>query len=550
MKNKNYVIIFMIIMLYSMLSVYAQPVPVWVNTYNGSNNGNDRAHKTITDISGNIYVLGTTYNAQTKEDVFLSKYSNSGSLLWQRFYAGDTDADDTPVDIGADAQNNIYIAVNNTSPSNHKRAVIRKYSTAGTLLWTVIFAAPHSFITNAQKTAGCLKVIPDGTVFIGGRWFTTQGPTTLYGLLAYKITSGGLVSDSSISITGMDTNSTKNYNDITVDNSGNVFYAGTLGNNMYVKKFDVNFDSVWARSYNGSGNGMDEAEMIYVDNNFYTYTAGYVKTGANGKDFAVVKYDNSGTQVWVKTYDGPAHGDDVPSDMAVSNDGSVYITGTASGGSSGNDIATCRITSAGNLVWSQLYNGSAGGNDFSSSILLDNAGALYVGGTSDEGVNGTDYIVLKYSTLFSNMHWSANYSLSSSDTLTGMIMDNNYNLYVCGHQKRFLNNDRDMGLYKLGSTIGITPVSNNIPEKFELSQNYPNPFNPVTNIKFSIPKAGNVKLAVFDAAGRQLAELVNQQLNAGTYNYDYNASGLASGVYFYKLVSADFSEVKKMILVK
>ncbi len=99
-------------------------------------------------------------------------------------------------------------------------------------------------------------------------------------------------------------------------------------------------------------------------------------------------------------------------------------------------------------------------------------------------------------------------------------------------------------------TIGITPISSEIPQTYTLQQNYPNPFNPVTNIKFSVPKTGIVKLTVYDAAGKEAAELFNGELSAGTYNYDFDASQLASGIYFYKLESNDFSQTKKMVLIK
>jgi hypothetical protein len=97
---------------------------------------------------------------------------------------------------------------------------------------------------------------------------------------------------------------------------------------------------------------------------------------------------------------------------------------------------------------------------------------------------------------------------------------------------------------------GVEPIGNTVPDKFTLNQNYPNPFNPVTNIKFSIPKSGIVKLIVYDAVGKQVAELVNGQYNAGEYKVDFNASGLSSGVYFYKIDSDGFSDIKKMMLVK
>jgi hypothetical protein len=99
------------------------------------------------------------------------------------------------------------------------------------------------------------------------------------------------------------------------------------------------------------------------------------------------------------------------------------------------------------------------------------------------------------------------------------------------------------------STTGIQNT-NEIPSGFSLSQNYPNPFNPVTNIKFSVPQPGAVSLIVFDIAGKEVAKLVNQDMNSGTYSFDFNASHLSSGVYFYRLSAGSFTDVKKMILVK
>ncbi|KXK49021.1 MAG: peptidase S8/S53 subtilisin kexin sedolisin [Chlorobi bacterium OLB5] len=97
---------------------------------------------------------------------------------------------------------------------------------------------------------------------------------------------------------------------------------------------------------------------------------------------------------------------------------------------------------------------------------------------------------------------------------------------------------------------GITPVSNEVPNTFRLEQNYPNPFNPVTNIKFSVAKTGNVSLKIYDISGREVALLVNGEISSGVYNYDFNASHLSSGIYFYVLKTAEFTDTKKMVLVK
>ena len=101
-----------------------------------------------------------------------------------------------------------------------------------------------------------------------------------------------------------------------------------------------------------------------------------------------------------------------------------------------------------------------------------------------------------------------------------------------------------------GNPIGIKIISSEIPKQYSLSQNYPNPFNPATNIRFSIPVSGNVKLTVFDMLGREVETLVNENLSAGTFNADWDASKYSSGVYFYKFETAEFSEIKKMVLVK
>ncbi|MEO8210556.1 MAG: T9SS type A sorting domain-containing protein [bacterium] len=89
-----------------------------------------------------------------------------------------------------------------------------------------------------------------------------------------------------------------------------------------------------------------------------------------------------------------------------------------------------------------------------------------------------------------------------------------------------------------------------LPAEYNLSQNYPNPFNPTTNIKFDIPNTSNVKLAVYDLTGKEVAAIVNQELQPGRYEYKFDGSNLASGMYFYKITAGSFSVVKKMALIK
>lgn len=103
---------------------------------------------------------------------------------------------------------------------------------------------------------------------------------------------------------------------------------------------------------------------------------------------------------------------------------------------------------------------------------------------------------------------------------------------------------------------GINSEKNNIsssadfPKEFSLAQNFPNPFNPVTKISFEIPASGFVNLKIYDITGREISSLVNENLNAGTYNVQFDGAGYASGVYFYKITAGNFSEIRKMFLIK
>jgi hypothetical protein len=119
--------------------------------------------------------------------------------------------------------------------------------------------------------------------------------------------------------------------------------------------------------------------------------------------------------------------------------------------------------------------------------------------------------------------------------------------FAVGNSGKILTNINLTGLQNAGSE---TPIA------YSLSQNYPNPFNPITNVKFSIIKAEQVKLIVYDIQGREVQTLVNERLQPGTYEASFDGSRLGgsstinSGVYFYKLVTGTFTETKKMILIK
>ncbi|HAX49538.1 MAG TPA: choice-of-anchor B family protein [Ignavibacteria bacterium] len=140
---------------------------------------------------------------------------------------------------------------------------------------------------------------------------------------------------------------------------------------------------------------------------------------------------------------------------------------------------------------------------------------------------------------------------------SGLAYQGAWNVFPYYPSGRFIGSDINTGLYVLrfGDPIGISHNGTEVPEGFALEQNFPNPFNPVTKIRFSIPKNNsgvsfNTNLVVFDAAGKKVKTLVEQNLNAGNYTAELDASSLASGIYLYSLEAGSFKETKKMVLIK
>lgn len=122
-------------------------------------------------------------------------------------------------------------------------------------------------------------------------------------------------------------------------------------------------------------------------------------------------------------------------------------------------------------------------------------------------------------------------------------------------ERGYFLNMQTSSLYKLVINYSVLTSTNeniisSVPSSYDLSQNYPNPFNPSTNIKFTLPEQGNVSLKVFDRLGREVADLVSGYRSAGTYEINFDASQLSSGIYFYKLSTDNFVNTKKMTLLK
>lgn len=178
---------------------------------------------------------------------------------------------------------------------------------------------------------------------------------------------------------------------------------------------------------------------------------------------------------------------------------------------------------------------STGGIDIATS-----GGTLGIGTSTGIKISSAEIV---HSAKFSS------FPMTKSFTLTAPATPGPITLYctgACGTNPPNWNNGTS---FTLNVVSGINPIEK-VVTSYSLSQNFPNPFNPTTTISFGIPKAGLVKVTVYDITGKYVAEIVNTELSAGKYNTAWDASSLASGVYFYKIQAGDFTDMKKMTLIK
>jgi photosystem II stability/assembly factor-like uncharacterized protein len=215
---------------------------------------------------------------------------------------------------------------------------------------------------------------------------------------------------------------------------------------------------------------------------------------------------------------------------------SITFFSDQKGWSCGN-LGTIARTTNGGATWGTFA-------PINSSITLND---IYFSKPEEFGNGTTGWIAADSGKIFistnSGVNWTVQSTPVSNNLISVQIIGNLYG-WAVGENGCILRTTNG------GVTIGIHNISNEVPSGYNLSQNYPNPFNPVTNIEFSVPQTANVKLIVYDISGKQVEELVNQKLAAGTYKADFDSKQLASGIYFYRLISEDFSETKRMILVK
>ena len=522
-------------------SILGQVQQEWVQRYNGSGNNIDRAISIATDNLGNILVSGYSVGSGTGSDFATIKYSSSGVELWSQRYNYSTDE---PVALTTDELRNVYVT--GISIGAGYDFVTLKYNSAGLQQWVQRYNGPG----NGSDEVHSIFVDIQGNVYVAGTCLGTNGVGN-YDCVTIKYNSTGDLQW--VAYYDGVANGIDNASSVVVDSVGNVYMAGVSEGNgtnrdFITVKYNPTGIEQWAQRYSGANNGDDGALSVKLDDFANLYVLGFSIISGSGTDYALVKYNALGVQQWVQRY-SYSNAADYPTAMSIDNLNNICVTGESPGSGTGLDFATVKYDTFGTEQWVQRYNGPAG-NDIPTSIVVDNSGNIYVTGTSLGNGTSSDYTTIKYNSS-GVQQWIQRYNGPGNgiDAANSIALDNSGNIYVTG-QSMGIGTNSDFTTIKYSQLVSIVQTSNYIPFNYSIRQNYPNPFNPVTNINFDVREKGLVKLAVFNSIGQEIETLVNQQLSPGSYKVDWNAASHPSGVYYYKLTAGNFSETKKMILIK
>lgn len=520
--------------------LHAQPTVQWNKSLGGTNDDIAYAVARTDDygyvVAGKVASIDGDVHAVTGGgSSWIAKLNPDGDTVWTRSIGGDGAKAVVQTSDGG------YVVAGNAISSSIDMWVAKLNSDGGTV-WT------NSFGGGNEDGARSIIQTTDHGYIVAGYTLSNAGDGAgnhgLSDFLVIKLNSdgdrvwsrtlGGNYTDDAWSVTGTEDGGCVVAGE-TYSNDGDVqgnHDATHQYPDFWIVKLKSDGSADWTKTLGGSG--YDQAlSIVHASDGGYvvvgqTYsTDGDVHGNHGDADFWVTKLSSSGDTEWMRTLGGS--GSDVASSIIQTTDGSYVVAGftyslttqtdtsyVANGDVLGNhgqsDYWIVKLNSNGGTVWTKTLGGTL--SDLAFSIVQ----------TNDSPNLG--YVV-------------AGYASSNDGDVAGSGFHGIDDFWVVK-----LEGDKSPG------PLLVSDDRNRLPANYRLSQNYPNPFNPSTSIHYEVPRATHVTLKIFDVLGRQAGTLVNQDRQAGSYNVEWDAGTIPSGVYFYRLSADNVAQTKKMVLMK
>lgn len=401
----------------------ANGVQQWAERYAGPGQYYDWPHRLAVDRWHNVIVSGTSTGASY--DYVTIKYDSAGAQLWVMRYDGTGNCSDEAYAVALNDSGDVYVTGGTCSTGiNYDYATV-KYSSAGIQQWVERYDGPGKSYETAQE----MTVDSGGNVYVTGG---SSGSQNGYDFLTLKYDTDG---DLLWAVRFDNRRHTDDFPDaVAVDRNGNVYVTGesfdpVTHNDIATVKYNSSGIQQWVTTYEGGSTRNEEGVALAIDRLGNVYVAG----SDYGSAYITIKYDSAGTEQWVERYTGAGTWGSSPSAIAVDDSGNAYVTGESQGQGTNEDIATVKYSPAGTQLWAGRYNGPGNQQDYGQFLKLDSHGNVYVGGTSATSDTQMDYVTIKY-TSGGVQQWATRYNApgTSADWEADLAVSDSGNVYVAG----------------------------------------------------------------------------------------------------------------------
>lgn len=533
MKNTNKLFIFAVMLLF-VSSVYSQ------FKWTAGGPLDDNAMSISQTTNGGFWVSGYTNSyGFPGQNAYLLKFNSSGSLQFSRAFGGS--GTDYAYSVVNSTDGGCAVAGwTNSYGAGANDMYITKFDASGVIQWNrVIGGTDDDFAYSIiQSSDGGFVVTGQTKSFGSGGYDLIIIKLSSVGNIQWTRTAGYLGFESGVCI--IETS------DGGFAVAGSTTSYGAGGDDMFIVKTNSSGVVIWSRVIGGTG--IDRAtSLIQLSDGSFVAAGSTTSFGAGGFDMYIVKFNSSGQLNWTRTVGGTGY--EFAGSLVQAADGGFIISGsTESFGSGGSDFYIAKLNSTGTLQWQKTIGGS--GNDYGYRVInTSDGGFCSVGNTKSYGAGGEDFFMVKYSSngnVCGSSFVPAGLSGSGGSVTTVTPLSFPYS-----PQSSTPNVTMTVGGNSSAICLtGVEQTNSQVPDKFTLLQNYPNPFNPSTKIGFSLPVSSSVSIRLYDVAGKEVKVLTDEYYNAGNYEIDFNGEGLSSGTYFYRIEAGDFTDVKKLCLIK